>query len=35
MSGAKDGVLLNGNDDRAKWYIDGKGVYARIAIKHK
>lgn len=35
MSGAKDDTLLNGNDGRAKWYIDGKGVYARILIRHR
>jgi hypothetical protein len=35
MSGAKDEGLLNGNDGKAKWYINGKGMYARIAIKHK
>ena len=33
MSGAKDGSLINGNDGRAKFYINGKGVYARILIK--
>lgn len=33
MSGAKDESLINGNDGRAKFYIDGKGVYARILIK--
>jgi hypothetical protein len=35
MSGAKDDTLLNGNDGRAKWYLDGKGVYARILIRHR
>lgn len=35
MSGAKDDTLLNGNDGRAKWYINGKGVYARILIRHR
>ena len=35
MSGAKDDTLLNGNDGRAKWYIGGKGVYARILIRHR
>ena len=33
MSGAKDESLINGNDGRVKFYIDGKGVYARILIK--
>ena len=33
MSGAKDESLINGNDGRAKFYINGKGVYARILIK--
>ena len=33
MSGAKDSSLINGNDGRAKFYINGKGVYARILIK--
>jgi hypothetical protein len=33
MSGAKDESLINGNDGRAKFYIDGKGVYARILIR--
>ena len=35
MSGAKDSSLINGNDGRAKFYINGKGVYARILIKKK
>ena len=33
MSGAKDSSLINGNDGRTKFYINGKGVYARILIK--
>lgn len=33
MSGAKDSALINGNDGRAKFYVNGKGVYARILIK--
>ena len=33
MSGAKGENLTNGNDGRAKFYIGGKGVYARILIK--
>lgn len=33
MSGAKDSTLINGNDGRAKFYVNGKGVYARILIK--
>ena len=33
MSGAKDESLINGNDGRAKFYINGKGVYSRILIK--
>lgn len=33
MSGAKDESLINGNDGRAKFYLNGKGVYARILIK--
>ena len=33
MSGAKDESLINGNDGRTKFYIDGKGVYARILIR--
>ena len=33
MSGAKGENLTNGNDGKAKFYIDGKGVYARILIK--
>ena len=35
MSGAKGENLTNGNDGRAKFYINGKGVYARILIKHR
>lgn len=33
MSGAKDSSLINGNDGRAKFYINGKGIYARILIR--
>ena len=33
MSGAKGTNLTNGNDGRAKFYINNKGVYARILIK--
>lgn len=33
MSGAKDSTLINGNDGRAKFYVNGKGVYARILIR--
>jgi hypothetical protein len=33
MTGAKNEVFVNGDDGRAKFYIDGKGVYARILIK--
>ena len=35
MSGAKDSSLINGNDGRAKFYVNGKGVYARILIRKK
>ena len=35
MSGAKGDVFTNGTDGRAKFYINNKGVYARILIKHK
>lgn len=34
MSGAQGNPLINGNDGRAKFYVNGKGVYARILIKH-
>ena len=33
MSGAKNDTFVNGFDGRAKFYIDGKGVYARLLIK--
>lgn len=33
MSGAKGETFTNGNDGRAKFYLNGKGVYARILIK--
>lgn len=35
MNGAKDNSLVNGNDGRPKFYIGGKGVYARILIRKK
>ena len=35
MSGAKDKTLINGNDGRAKFYVNGKGVYARILIRKR
>lgn len=35
MSGAKGENLTNGNDNRAKFYINNKGVYARLLIKRK
>lgn len=35
MSGAKDTTLINGNDGRAKLYVSGKGVYARVLIRRK
>ena len=35
MSGVKDPVFANGNDGRAKFYVNDKGVYARILIKSK
>ena len=33
MSGAKGETFTNGNDGRAKFYFNGKGVYARLLIK--
>ena len=33
MSGAKGETFTNGNDGRAKFYLNGKGVYARILIR--
>lgn len=33
MSGAKGDSLVNGNDGRAKFYINNIGVYARILIR--
>ena len=33
MSGAKGENLTNGIDGRVKFYVSGKGVYARILIK--
>ena len=35
MSGGKDENLTNGNDGRPKFYVNGKGVYARILINRK
>lgn len=35
MSGAKDDVFENGSDGRAKFYLNNKGVYARILIRFK
>lgn len=35
MSGAKGEGLTNGNDGRAKFYVNDKGVYTRILIKRK
>ena len=35
MSGGKGENLTNGNDGRAKFYVNGKGVYARILIRRK
>lgn len=33
MSGAKGKTFTNGDDGRAKFYLNGKGVYARILIR--
>ena len=35
MSGAKGETFTNGNDGRAKFYVNDKGVYARILIRRK
>ena len=35
MSGAQGYPLINGNDGRAKFYINNKGVYARILIRKR
>ena len=35
MSGGKGENLTNGNDGRAKFYVNGKGVYARVLIRRK
>lgn len=35
MSGARGEGLVNGNDGRVKFYVNGKGVYARILIRRK
>ena len=35
MSGGKGEILTNGNDGRPNFYVNGKGVYARILIRRK
>lgn len=35
MSGAKGEGLTNSNDGKPKFYVNGKGVYARILIRNK
>ena len=35
MSGAKGETFTNGNDGRAKFYVNDKGVYARLLIRRK
>ena len=35
MSGGKGENLTNGNDGRPKFYVNGKGVYARVLIRRK
>ena len=35
MSGGKGENLTNGDDGRPKFYVKGKGVYARILIRRK
>lgn len=35
MSGAKGETFTNGNDGKAKFYLNSKGVYARILIRRK
>lgn len=35
MTGAKGDGLVNGDDGRAKFYVNGEGVYARILIRRK
>ena len=35
MSGVKHDAFINGDDGRAKFYINGKGVYARVLIRIK
>lgn len=35
MAGAKGDCMVNGNDGRAKFYINNVGVYARVLIKRK
>ena len=35
MSDGKSENLTNGDDGRPKFYVNGKGVYARILIRKK
>lgn len=35
MSGAKGETFTNGNDGRAKFYVNGKATYSRILIRRK
>ena len=35
MSGAKGDGFINGDDNRVKFYINNKGVYARVLIRRK
>ena len=35
MTGAKGEAFTNGNDGRAKFYLNDKGVYARILIRRR
>jgi len=35
MNGVKGETFTNGNDGRAKFYLNDKGVYARILIRRK
>ncbi len=35
MTGSTGECFVNGNDSRAKFYVDNKGVYARILIRKK
>lgn len=34
MTGVRNTLFMNGDDGRAKFYINGKGVYARILVKN-